>query len=478
MAVDKFGRNDVLMSGKKLFILLPDGVGLRNFAFSQFYDIGKKNNYQVTFWNNTPFNLSELDFDEIKFPKNKIHPLTDIFKNAVIQASLNYNAKVAYDKVYDDYKFPPNRIGFKNKLRNFLVSGLTLWATSGKKIQKLRKAMYTLETKTAYYQECLQELKTQKPDFVFCTNQRPVVAIAPILAAQNLNIPTATFIFSWDNLPKATMVIQTDYYFVWSEHMKKELLHYYPNIQENQVVVTGTPQFEAHLNPENGVEKASFFEQYGLDLNKKYICYSGDDITTCPDDAQYLNDVAQAVENLNQKGHHLGIIFRRCPVDFSDRYDAVLQKFKGIIVPIHPAWEKKGEGWNTILPTKKDNQLLVSTAKYTEMVINLGSSMVFDFSIFDKPCAFINYDVQNKKRDDWSVQKIYKFVHFRSMPSHKAVVWLNDKESISEKIVSVLSNSQDTVQEAQKWMRVIAQSPYHEASHNIYKAITAILAHS
>jgi hypothetical protein len=35
-----------------------------------------------------------------------------------------------------------------------------------------------------------------------------------LLAAQQLGIPTATFIFSWDNLPKATMVVETDYYFV------------------------------------------------------------------------------------------------------------------------------------------------------------------------------------------------------------------------------------------------------------------------
>jgi hypothetical protein len=38
-----------------------------------------------------------------------------------------------------------------------------------------------------------------------------------LLAAQQLGIPTATFIFSWDNLPKATMVVETDYY-VWSDH--------------------------------------------------------------------------------------------------------------------------------------------------------------------------------------------------------------------------------------------------------------------
>jgi hypothetical protein len=57
------------------------------------------------------------------------------------------------------------------------------------------------------------------------------LAVAPLLAAQDLGIPTATFIFSWDNLPKATMVVEANYYFVWSHHMKRELLLYYPNIE-------------------------------------------------------------------------------------------------------------------------------------------------------------------------------------------------------------------------------------------------------
>jgi hypothetical protein len=43
------------------------------------------------------------------------------------------------------------------------------------------------------------------------------VGIGTNPAAQELGIPTATFIFSWDNLPKATLVLEPDYYFVWSD---------------------------------------------------------------------------------------------------------------------------------------------------------------------------------------------------------------------------------------------------------------------
>ena len=78
------------------------------------------------------------------------------------------------------------------------------------------------------------DLRKHTPNFVFCTNQRPLSGIAPILAARDLSIPTGTFIFSWDNLPKGMLVVESDYYFVWSDYMKMELMKYYSFIKEEE----------------------------------------------------------------------------------------------------------------------------------------------------------------------------------------------------------------------------------------------------
>lgn len=460
------------MSKKKVFVLLPDGVGLRNFAYSNFYEIGK-NFHDIVFWNNTLFDLSELNYPEIKFEKPVLHPFTDVFKNGIIQASLTKNSKIEKDQVYDTYRFKSNTIGLKNKIKNAVVSFLNFNYSNQKSILFLRNRINKLERSTTYYKDCRHTLEREKPNFVFCTNQRPVVAIAPLLAAKDLKIPTATFIFSWDNLPKATMVVQTDYYFVWSQHMKNELLHYHPEIHEDQIKITGTPQFESHFDTTNFLDKEVFFENYGLDINKKYICYSGDDITTCPDDEQYLYDVAKAVAELNQKGYNLGIIFRRSPVDFSTRYDSVLDEFKDLIVPVNPHWKKIGEGWNTILPLPLDNSILVNTIRHSELVINLGSSMVFDFAIFNKPCLYINYDVESKKDENWSVKKIYQFVHFRSMPSKEAVGWISDPKSIASVIEKNLSRKHNL--EAIKWLEKITSQPIDLASDRIWETINSII---
>ena len=160
--------------------------------------------------------------------------------------------------------------------------------------------------------------------------------------------------------------------------MKDELKYYYPYINDEQIFVTGTTQFEPHFEKELLISKEQFFKDNNLDINKKYICFSGDDITTSPYDEVYLEDTAKAVEELNKKGQNLGIIFRRCPVDFSNRYDAVLNKYAHIIHVINPKWKKIGEIWNSILPTREDYILQVNTIYHSEFVVNLGSSMVFD----------------------------------------------------------------------------------------------------
>ncbi|MET3028155.1 UDP-glycosyltransferase [Flavobacterium sp. UW10123] len=463
------------MPTKKIFILLPDGVGLRNFAFSNFYKIGLEKNFDITYWNNTPFDLHSLGFKEIKINNAKSNPLTDSYKNARKHIELNLNIKRENDKVYDTYRFPFGyknvKIAFKSYFARFLIS----LYNSDAGLAKIKSKIKSIEKKTDFYKQCVQTLERERPNFVFCTNQRPVLAIAPLLAAKELKIPTGTFIFSWDNLPKATMVVETDYYFVWSEHMKSELLKYYSDINENQIFVVGTPQFESHFDENNLTDKIQFFNDYKLDLDKKYICYSGDDIVTCPDDPQYLSDVADAVRKINEQDNKsLGLIFRRCPVDFSNRFDEVLARNKDLIVPINPIWKKIGEQWNTVLPTKEDVRLHASTIFHTEMVVNLGSSMVFDYVCFKKPCAYMNYDVSNRINEKWSVSKIYNYMHFRSMPNKKAVIWLNSADEIAEKIRLGLEQNNETVEHAQQWFEVINQSSPKKASNRIWEAVELI----
>jgi hypothetical protein len=461
------------MSNKKIFILLPDGVGLRNFAFTDFYNKGMAKGMDLVFWNTTPFDLAQINFEEIKLKKKHSGILLEILKNARKEIELNCNIRRSKDVVYDSYRFPFSYNTLKSAIKSTVTRFVIQLFDSEKGLEKVRTLIKKTERKTDFYKECSELLKVEKPAFVFCTNQRISLAIAPLLAAQDLKIPTATFIFSWDNLPKGTMVVETDYYFVWSSHMKQELLYYYPYINDDQIIVSGTPQFENHFQVESVIDKDLFFKDNGLDLEKKYICYSGDDQTTSPYDPNYLLDLIIAVRKLNEGGRRLGIIFRRCPVDFSHRFDTILEQNNDIVTAIVPKWEKVGESWNTILPTKVDAILQLNIVAHTELVVNLGSSMVFDYASHTKPCAFMNYNSEMSNKN-WSVDKIYKYVHFRSMPD-EAVVWFNSPAEIATKIELMLSDDvQKIVANAEEWFRKINQHPVDQASQRIWDCIAEI----
>ncbi|MBC7523071.1 MAG: UDP-glycosyltransferase [Flavobacterium sp.] len=464
------------MNTKKIFILLPDGIGLRNFAYSKFVPIGEELGFKSVFWNSTPFDLSSLGFNEIKINNPKTQWFTDVLKNARKHIELNLFIEKENDKTYNGYRFPFVSKNFKGFVKNTLTKLVIYFNSTPHGLEKIRDRIKKQERTTQYYTTCKETLKAEKPTIVFCTNQRPVIAIAPILAAQDLEIPTATFIFSWDNLPKATMVIETDYYFVWSELMKKQLLYYYPYINENLIFITGTPQFENHFDVNTIIPKDVFFKKYNLDLNKKYVCFSGDDITTSPDDPKYLEDFANAITTLNSQGHNLGIIFRKCPVDFSGRYNKVLNKFASTIVAIDPDWKNTNFAWDTILPTPNDVSLLSNIAFHSELVVNLGSSMVFDFVSFGKPCAYFNYNQSEMIDKLWSIHKCYKYIHFRSMPTKEAVVWLNNANEIATKIESLLQSNTAVVDEAKNWFKVINQHPPEHASMRIWDGIQKIIA--
>ena len=460
---------------RQIFVIIPDGVSLRNFAYSSFYKQAKERGLHVVLWHHTPFDLDVLQLNNIVLEDPKSHQLTTILKNVRKRIEIAQFAKRDNDAIYKSYLFSLNYKGIKNTLRSILSKLLVFCFNSEKGLVFIKNAINHLEQKTTYFKKCLEVLGTEKPDFVFCTSQRSVLAIAPLLAAQQLEIPTMSFVFSWDNLPKATLDVTADYYAVWSAFMKEELLTYYPSITSNQVEITGTPQFETHYNPNHSVSKKDFFSLYNLDMEISYVCYSGDDYTTSPKDPLYLRDVAIAIRKLNAEGERLGLIFRRCPVDFSNRYDVILEAYKDVIVPIEPLWDKIGGAWDSILPQPEDMGLLRSIAAHTLAVINLGSSMVFDFAIHQKPCLYMNYNYLNPQNNVDAGVYVYDYVHFRSKPNTDVVVWLNHPDDIAKAIQDIIVDSEVVVAHANQWYHKINKQPADMASSRILESIDRIL---
>ncbi|WP_299367873.1 hypothetical protein [Winogradskyella sp.] len=458
---------------KHILIILPDGVGIKNYLHSKIISYLKENS-KITIWSPLPIEafIEIKDIHKLEFQYKQIlltpeQTIARLYREAVAYARLKHNTKLKDNPTILSTNWRIKKNSFKARLLYNLAQILGNYLTKNyPRILKYEKKAIE-NTSSLSIKKYTSDLKALQPTSIFITHQR-VAGLMPIcIAAKNLNIRTATAIFSWDNLPKARLNVKTDQYFVWSQWMKDEMKDYYPEIPQEQVKILGTPQFEFYSDKERLLERNVFAKQHGLDPQKKWICFSGDDKLTSPHDNIFLSDVAEALVTEKQE---IQIIFRRCPVDFSERYDEVLRTYNDFIVAIDPEWNIETEtGWTGYFPKYIDVNMQINLVHHCELVINLGSTMAVDFATFNKPCLYLNYDP--KKDNTWSTKVIYSYQHFKSMEGFDAVGWINNKDTIKETVLGAIDQPQSIAKERQEWIKRIVLHPIDKNSENIAKAL-------
>lgn len=460
------------MEKNKILLLFPDGVGIRNYLYSNVFHNLKED--IILFHNFDPETITAIKENtsinaEILIPVYRESIKEKFLRELICLSRLYYNnSQVNNPTLLTNWNWKQK--GFFKKIFYRSIELSSIFFKKYSSILKLEKKYQKAIRQNSFYKEVKNILKDSQAKQVFCAHQRALNAAPVFAAATDLGIETSTVIYSWDNLPKARLALRADRYLVWSEYMKNELKQFYPEIPSEKIHITGTPQFEFYNDPENIIEKEVFYTKYNLDLNKKIICFSGDDTKTSPDDQDYLKDIAEEIIKANLQNEYQ-ILLRRCPVDFSGRFDAIVEKYKDFIKEAPPLWYfSKSKEWNMVYPTFEDVKLLVSTAFYSDIVVNVGSTMAFDFGEFNKPCVFINYDQKKQNDKNWSVKTIYKYHHFRSMPSQDAVMWLNNKEEIIDKII--YKKDWNSIDSLKKWYYIVAGEEEGTPSLNISNVIT------
>ncbi|WP_420379792.1 hypothetical protein [Gilvibacter sp.] len=452
---------------RDIILLVPDGVGIRNYLYS---DVFKGRETRLHLYHNfDPDTLGRLRTELIFTSDMEIPAYSESIKEKYYRELIHYcrlrlNTKRTGNKTIMHLWNKPRK-GLKQKLFYRLLEFTGKFYSSYTKVLKLEKKYQQAIRNNPFYAQVRKQLGDFNDAILFCTHQRALKAPAIFAAAKDIGFSTTTVIYSWDNIPKARLALQADRYLVWSKYMKAQLLDFYPELDEAQVQITGTPQFEAYHKQENIIPKAEFFSQYGLDTTKKTICFSGDDEYTSPYDPSYLEDLARQLQVAGLDSQYQ-ILFRRCPVDVSGRYDAIIEKFKGLIIAAPPLWNFNSKVWSAVYPTQADVALLVSVAYHCDLVVNLGSTMAFDFGMFNKPCIYINYDQPQAR--NWSVKMIYNFEHFKSMPDRSSVYWWDSPEQLTE----VLQVAEQEGAKSKAWMDVVIEDTH--ASERIFKALTHV----
>jgi hypothetical protein len=456
----------------RVCLLIPDGIGIRNYLYSDVLKHLAESGHNVVIWHSLPDEviqiareLHNISIESVWFDARPDPFFIRLYREATTYARLRLNAREQNNPTILK-NWNTKRNTWAKKLLYPLAEKLGSMLKTHQAIEKLEQRIYRLQQKTRAYKMYRQQLQTIQPDVLFCTHQRVPHVVSALLAAQNLGVKTATAIFSWDNLPKARLPIRADRYFVWSDHMKEELLGYYTDIEARQVHITGTPQFDFYRKPELIHARDDFANTHGLDPQKEWVLFSGDDKTTSPYDPQYLADIASGLQDRLE----VQLLFRQVPVETVERYATVLAHYPNI-VHVQPKWQK-GEKWSHFYPLFDDIALLVNLAHHCAVVINIGSTMALDFSNFNKPALFVNYNTT--ANSSWSINEIYRFQHFKSMEGLKPVGWINSRDEIAEKVIRAMKEPAKIGPDRQKWFeRIVQQSPNKTSSQQLVNQLVS-----
>jgi hypothetical protein len=183
-------------------IVVPDGVGVRNFVLGSFLKEAAEAQ-EIHVLHAIPDEL--LDRVNVA-PSRRVHwhalaPYPDTGAGFFLRNALVYAQMYWSDTVGMRYKREQPITGpWRRRLVRKAARQVGRLAASPRGIRWMdRRHVHEVSRlpEVAEYRTLFERIR---PSVVFCSHQRPLEILPPVLAARALRIPTATFIFSWDNL--------------------------------------------------------------------------------------------------------------------------------------------------------------------------------------------------------------------------------------------------------------------------------------
>jgi hypothetical protein len=286
-----------------------------------------------------------------------------------------------------------------------------------------------------YYRNLISKLT---PDLIILStpSQKPLDYYLAY-EANRANIKVVSPVYSWDNLTaKGPFYFDINYLIVWNKIMQEEAIHYHGYTSSN-CFIAGVPVFDiyASMLDKEKEEKEGFFNKLNLDNNKKLIT-----ITTIPQIyfGSHHNTLIDKIRNYIIEGNlKIQILVRPHPMDETD-----YSKWNDDSIVKLDYYGSKPDSslinWN---PQKNNTRHLGLTMKYSNVVINIASTITIDAACFNTPIINIAYDM---KRDDsdytGSIKRYYQYTHYKHVVTTNAAKLVYSDKDLFKTILLYIEN--------------------------------------
>jgi len=458
-------------------IIIPDGVGVRNFVLGSFLPMvsreSKASVLHVIPEDLLPTYAEGMNGDVLWQPLVKYE---ETFAATVLRYALAYAQMYWGDTQAMRFsRTKPLKGSWRRRAVHRVARLLGRVSASPRGLRRLERwhcRQVSRVPQVPHYRRLFENIK---PSVLLCSHQRPLEILPAVMAARELEIPTATFIFSWDNLTsKGRIAAPFDYFLVWSNLMREELLQYYPDVTAERVHVVGTPQFDPYADDDLSWTRDEFFRRIGADPSEPLLCYSGGDIGTCPEDQLHVGVLMELI----REGRIVGnprVLLRPAPVDEGNRFAGIRHRFPELIYA-PPTWIHVDPGkWSRVIPQHEDVQFLANLTQHADVNINVASTMTLDFAIHDRPVVNIAFDVTNPPPHGTPLWDFfYRFEHYRPVVEIGAARFARSREELAEHVNAYLEDPSLDREARRRFVELEVGVPLGQSSERIVKVLRAI----
>jgi hypothetical protein len=319
----------------------------------------------------------------------------------------------------------PLGLRVRRKLRH-AAHALELAMPGGlKRIQSRESALFWNETNARTIE---RQLRVLKIDAVFCITPFLTDEEMTVRVCVSSGVPSATAILSFDNLTTRSWIpITFDLYLLWNSDNVAQLRRGYPQTTEREVRIVGSPQFDFYWKPDYLWHEDEWRHRLGLPSNRPVLLFAGGYFKCAPHEPQFLGQIDDAIE-ANEIVEKPIILFRCHPVDPLERWQAVLQRAKHVVVD-NP-WQLGGKILGHTNIGTEDICKLASTLYHCNVHVNVASTMTVDGAIFDKYQVGPAYDDSLTRKYDRAALECYYQEHFLPITRSGGIDIVRDRKNL------------------------------------------------
>jgi hypothetical protein len=390
---------------KTIFIVVDSGMAIRNILRTDVYKVLRacKNLRVVIF---SP--LMDDDFrNEVGGENVFLEPLQK-WKAGPIVKSLRSFRKDVWSEKHAVVRFREKRASRRGRFGRSLVYNLLLRERGEDRVdralEKIERweARFTRKLASRYFDK-------YQPDLVFYTTIYSKDLAVEIGAAQR-GVKSCAFILSWDNpTTKGPFPVRPDRAILWNNVMRDELINFH-DFPAKHLFVSGPPQFDIYTDHTPYASREEFFREWGLDPEKKLITYT----TGTPGMLPFEHETVELLHRKMISGalkQPWQLIVRLHPKDLYDTYKRFEGK-PGLVLQRPGRRGNTNDSWN---PTRDDMFGLAETMLYSDVVVNIASTITIDAACFDTPVVNVAWDGVSEKPYEKSCKRYYDFNHYKKV---------------------------------------------------------------